>query len=171
MRGGDPRPYPLGVPPDLRLRPVQPADLDVLFEFGRDAESVRMAAFTSKDPSDRAAFDAHWTRLLADPTVLARTVVADGAVVGSVASFVLDGQREVTYWIGRPHWGRGRATQALAAFLALETTRPLFARAAKDNAGSIRVLSKCGFRLVGEGRWFSNARGAEIDEVILRLDA
>jgi RimJ/RimL family protein N-acetyltransferase len=150
---------------------VTPGDLDVLFEFGRDGESVRMAAFTSKDPDDRAAFDAHWTKLLADPTVRVRTIVADSAVVGSVVSFVLDGQREVAFWIGRAHWGRGLATQALAAFLVEEATRPLFARAAKDNAGSIRVLTKCGFRLVGEGRWFSNARGAEIHEVILRLDA
>jgi len=150
---------------------VTPGDLDVLFEFGRDAESVLMAAFTSKDPSDRAAFDAHWTKLLADPTLRVRTIVADGVVVGSVVSFVLDGQLEVAFWIGRAHWGRGLATQALAAFLVEEATRPLFARAAKDNAGSIRVLTKCGFQLVGEGRWFSNARGAEIDEVLLRLDA
>jgi hypothetical protein len=55
---------------------VTPGDLDVLFEFGRDGESVRMAAFTSKDPDDRAAFDAHWTKLLADPTVRVRTIVA-----------------------------------------------------------------------------------------------
>jgi RimJ/RimL family protein N-acetyltransferase len=34
----------------------------------------------------------------------------------------------------------------------------------------VRVLEKCGFKVVGEGRGFANARGAEIDELVLRLD-
>jgi RimJ/RimL family protein N-acetyltransferase len=156
---------------DIRLRDVTARDLDVLFEFGQDPEAVRMAAFTHKDPSDRAAFDRHWQRLLADASIRTRVVEAKGRVLGSVASFLLEGQREVTYWIGREHWGRGVATGALAAFLREETQRPLFARVAKDNVGSRRVLEKCGFRLVAEGKWFANARGAEIDELLLRLDA
>lgn len=154
----------------VRLRPVEPSDLDPLFEFEKDPIAVRMAAFTPKDPTDRAAFDAHWKRLLADPSVLVRAVTADGRVAGMIASFVLEGQREVTYWIDRALWGRGVATAALAEFIRVETTRPLFARAAKDNAGSVRVLAKCGFVIAGEGKWFANARGAEIDEVLLRLD-
>jgi RimJ/RimL family protein N-acetyltransferase len=153
-----------------RLRPTTERDLRALFEFSRDPESVRMAAFTANDPSDRAQFYRHWTKLLADPTVRARTVVADGVVVGSVIAFDADLGREVTYWIGRAHWGRGLASAALAALLVEETTRPLFARASKDNVGSIRVLEKNGFRVVGADRFFANARGAEIDEVVLRLD-
>ena len=44
------------------------------------------------------------------------------------------------------------------------------ARAALDNNGSIRVLEKCGFAVVDTGRGFANARGVEIDEVVMRLD-
>ncbi|HKB46638.1 MAG TPA: GNAT family protein [Ktedonobacterales bacterium] len=51
------------------------------------------------------------------------------------------------------------------------TLRPLFARAAKDNAASLRVLEKCGFTIVGEGKGFANARGAEVEEFVLRLSA
>ena len=40
---------------------------------------------------------------------------------------------------------------------------------AKDNAGSIRVLDECGFRLVGTERGFANARGAEIEELLFVL--
>jgi len=156
---------------DVRLRDVTEGDLDILFEYGRDPDAVRMAAFTHKDPSDRAAFDAHWARLFADASIRTRAIVADGRVVGSVASFLLEGEREVTYWIGREHWGKGLATSALAAFLREEAHRPIFARTAKDNVGSRRVLEKCGFRAVGEGKWFANALGAEIDELLLRLDA
>jgi hypothetical protein len=44
----------------------------------------------------------------------------DGRVVGHIASFDLEGRREVTYWIGRENWGRGIATRALQEFLKLE---------------------------------------------------
>ena len=159
-----------GMAEPVLLRGVAAADFDLLFEYGRDPEAVRVAAFTSKDPSDRAAFDAHWGRLLADASVRARAVVADGRVVGNVVSFVHSGKREVAFWIGREHWGRGFASAALAAFLREEAHRPLLAHVAKDNLGSRRVLEKCGFRPIGEGRWFANARGAEIDELLLRLD-
>ena len=48
-------------------------------------------------------------------------------------------------------WGRGVATRALAAFLGeAETTRPLFAGVVAHNAGSMRVLEKCGFSRTGE---------------------
>jgi RimJ/RimL family protein N-acetyltransferase len=48
---------------------------------------------------------------------------------------------------------------------------PLYAGAASDNAASIRVLAKCGFVLVGEGRGFAHGRNEDTDEVVLRLDA
>jgi hypothetical protein len=41
---------------------------------------------------------------------------------------------------------------------------------AADNQGSLRVLEKCGFRVVGEARGFASGRGEEIPELVLRLD-
>jgi RimJ/RimL family protein N-acetyltransferase len=38
-----------------------------------------------------------------------------------------------------------------------------------DNLGSIRVLEKCGFRMIGIEREFANARREEIDEAVYRL--
>ncbi|TFI21981.1 N-acetyltransferase [Streptomyces sp. 4R-3d] len=98
-----------------------------------------------------------------------RTVVADGEVAGHVAAYGPADEREVTYWIDRAHWGRGTATAALAALIEIEGTRPLHARAAADNAGSIRVLEKCGFVITGHDRGFAQARQGEIDEVLLTL--
>lgn len=155
----------------ISLRDVRDADLPIFFEHQLDPEAQAMAAFTAKDPSDRAAFMAHWRRILADPTVINRTIIVDDQVAGSVASYLDDGHPEVTYWLGRGFWGRGVATRALAEFLAsVNQTRPIYARAAKDNLGSLRVLEKCGFRVIGEDCGFANARGAEIDELLLRLD-
>ena len=153
------------------LRPVVPADLPIFFAQQLDPVANHMAAFTAKDPTDRAAFDAHWAKILADETIIIRTVLLDGQVAGSVSSFEQFGEREVTYWIGRAFWGKGVATQALAALLAQVETRPIFARAAKDNLASLRVLQKCGFKIIGEDKGFANARGAEIEEFILKLEA
>lgn len=158
---------------DVLLREVVDDDLDVFFAHRQDPEADRMAAFTAKDPSDQDAFDAHWRKIRADESVTIRTVVVDGSVAGHVASYVDEvlGKLEVTYWLGREYWGRGVATNALRAFLAIVTERPIYGRAAGDNVGSLRVLKKCGFMLVGEDRGFSNARGMEVDELILELAA
>lgn len=154
---------------NLILREVADDDLPLFFDNQRDPEAVRMAAFTSKDPEDRAAFDAHWTRIRARDDILIRTIVVNGRVVGSVLSYVMEGETEVSYWISRDYWGRGIATAALAEFLTIQTTRPIYARAAKDNTGSLRVLEKCGFRIIGEDRGFANGRGQEIEEFVLEL--
>ena len=154
----------------IALREVRDSDLPVLYSYSNESEGIRMAAFTWEDPSDRARFDAHWARLRQDPSVIARTVVGEGgAVLGNIGVFGPAEEREVTYWIGQAHWGRGAASAALRAMLGVVTERPLHARAAADNAGSIRVLEKCGFVVTGGERGFANARGEEIDEVLLVL--
>ena len=156
----------------LVLREVEDRDLGVLFEHWTNPDAIRVAAFTSPDQNDRAAFERRWARLRSDVSTTNRVVEIDGRVVGHIASFDLDEQREVTYWIGRQDWGRGIATRALHEFLArIERARPLYARAASDNVASIRVLEKCGFTRVGDARGFAHGRDEEIDEVILRLDA
>lgn len=154
---------------DLQLREVAAGDLPVFFEHQRDPLGVHMAAFTAKDPDDRTAFDAHWRRLRDDPTILMRTIEVDGRPAGHVSSYVGDVGLEVTYWLGRDYWGQGIATAALQAFLQQETRRPLHARAAADNAASLRVLEKCGFVRTGRARGYANARRAEIDEFLLEL--
>ncbi len=152
------------------LRETTPGDLDIFFRHQLDAEANRMAAFTGKDPADRDAFSSRWARILDDSAMTKRTVIYDGQVAGHVVSFERDGEPEITYWLGREFWGKGIATQALAQFLRQQRRRPLYARVAKDNRGSLRVLQKCGFRITGEDRGFANARGEEIDEYVLTLD-
>ncbi|MEV5884387.1 GNAT family N-acetyltransferase [Streptomyces sp. NPDC052020] len=153
----------------VALREVHDSDLPVFYRQLNDPESLRMAAFTPEDPADRHAFDAQWARLRSSAR-LVRTILADGDVVGSAAVYGEPGEREVTYWVDRAYWGRGVATAALRRVLAEVPERPLYARAAADNAASRRVLEKCGFRLTARARGFAQARGAEIDEVVLTLE-
>jgi RimJ/RimL family protein N-acetyltransferase len=155
---------------DLFLRDVVKDDLPLFFDFQLDADANYMAAFTAKDPTNLEAFTAHWNKNMANPTSIHRTIVCDGQVVGAVYSYEESRRPEVSYWIGKPHWGKGIATRALSEFLAhSNATRPIYARVAKDNLGSRRVLEKCGFNVIGESKGFANARGKEIEEFLLEL--
>ena len=153
----------------VRLRPVRETDLDALFRHTSDPESVRMAAFTTEDPHDRQRFDAHMAKVMSSPGITHCAVTWEGGLAGSIASYVVEGRTEVTYWIDRAVWGQGIATRALACFLDVVRLRPLYARAASDNAGSLRVLEKNGFRPHGTEVSYAPARGIEIEETILRL--
>lgn len=161
---------PLTAPwPPVTLRPVGEEDLDALFRQMSDPESVRMAAFTSEHPADRVRFDAHMAKVRATSDAVLLAVVHDCEVVGSIGHFVAEGRTEVTYWIDRAAWGRGIATRALHLLLDLVDTRPLYARAASDNAASLRVLAKAGFRAVGTEVSYAAGRRAEVEETILEL--
>jgi RimJ/RimL family protein N-acetyltransferase len=103
-------------------------------------------------------------------TAIARVIVVDGEVAGSISSWGDPDEREVTYWIGRSYWGKGIATRALNAFLTVDPSRPLHARVASDNVASRRVLEKCGFRVIATERGFAEARSGEIEEFVLRLE-
>ena len=123
----------------------------------------------SDDPADKEAFSAHWTRILGNESITIKTVLFGGRIAGNVLTFEQFGQREVSYWIGKAYWGQGVATAVLARFLRLVEIRPLYARAARDNFGSIRVLEKCGFTVCGEDSGFSNARDEEVEELAFEL--
>lgn len=155
---------------ETRVRPLRRSDHDAVFEMMADPEAVAMAAFTADDPSNRAAFDAHMERVLANPSV-DHQAVTDGSetLIGTIATFPSDeGHPEITYWIARPHWGHGHASRALTLVLE-QTRRPVLARVALDNFGSRRVLEKAGFHVVGSNRDYAPGRRAETEELILRL--
>lgn len=150
----------------VSLRDVSASDLPIFFEHQHDPEANRMAAFPARD---RDVFMAHWTRILGDDAITKKTVLFDGQVAGNVVSFEQNGQREIGYWIGRRFWGKGVATAALSAFLDLIETRPLYARVAKHNVASIRVLEKCGFEISGDDSGPSDVPGVEVEGFILEL--
>jgi RimJ/RimL family protein N-acetyltransferase len=127
------------------LRDVVDDDIEVFFEQQNDEEAIRMAVWP---PRDRDAFFEHWRGIIANDELIARTIVSGEEVAGNITSWPRDGKRFVGYWLGREYWGRGLATEALAE-LVQELDRPLYAEVATTNIGSIRVLEKCGFEVVG----------------------
>ena len=154
----------------ITLRTLTDSDLDTLFVWESDPRAVEMAAFTRANPSDRSEFDAHYERIRNDPACTLLAIDDDMEFVGTVGSFTIEGEREVTYWIAPARWGQGLASQALRALLAIEPTRPLYGRVADHNAASAKVLARAGFVEVGSETSFAPGVGAEVVEHIYRLD-
>jgi RimJ/RimL family protein N-acetyltransferase len=148
------------------LRDVAEADLDVFYEQQLDPEATAMALFPARD---REAFDAHWRRLLADDSVVKRTIVDEGAVAGNVGVWEHEGRLFVGYWLGREFWGRGLATAALVELVTELDARPLHAWVAASNVGSIRVLEKCGFVEVELRAEHDERVGGVVEEILFRL--
>jgi RimJ/RimL family protein N-acetyltransferase len=153
---------------EVRLRSVEDGDLDVFFDHQVDPKAIEMAAFPARDKDQ---FAAHWAKIRADDTMVVRTIVADGMVAGNIGSWQQNGQRLLGYWVGRAHWGRGVATEALARLVDELSTRPLYAHVAVHNVGSIRVLEKCGFRRDRVQEAKAPAPDDGVEEFIFVLDA
>jgi RimJ/RimL family protein N-acetyltransferase len=96
-----------------------------------------------------------------------RTFLFEVQIAGYVSHHSWFGEPEVTYWIDKKQWGKGIATRALQLFLEEQAIRPLYGRVVKDNVASRRVLEKCGFVLAGQDKGFAQARGQEVEELIL----
>jgi RimJ/RimL family protein N-acetyltransferase len=143
------------------LRDVVDGDLDAFFEHQREPEANEMAVFPARD---RETFYAHWRRILADDSLIQKTIVDSGEVAGNICCWPQDGRRLLGYWLGREFWGKGLATRALQEFAEdVVTDRPLHAWVAATNTGSIRVLEKCGFVKVGEHTT------TEVEELLFEL--
>ncbi|WP_228919037.1 GNAT family N-acetyltransferase [Streptomyces sp. DH20] len=155
-----------GLPP---LRPLGEEDLPRLFEIQLDERARQLAAFVTEETKDREAYLAEHRRFLADPEITNRGVEVDGKLVGSVAVFPVEGDIELTYWIHRSLWGRGVATAAVAQMLKEVAVRPIHARVAEDNAGSVRVLERNGFVRIGSEDSFAGGCQATVTALVYKL--
>ena len=150
----------------VRLRNIDPNDLPTLYEFQLDKESNQLAAV---NPRNTDQFHGHWDKILHDTSVTVRAVQVGGQLAGCISCFNSDGQDSIGYWIGREFWGRGIATQALSLLLDDVSIRPLHARVAVSNTASLRVLEKCGFKIVGHQHSSADERYQECEEALLEL--
>lgn len=151
---------------EVRLRSVELNDLPLLYGFQLDLESNEMA-FTH--PRSAEDFDAHWSKILRDPSVVVRAIVACDSLVGCISCFESDGQHHLGYWVGKEFWGREIASRALKLLLEEVRTRPLHSRVAVSNIASIRVLEKSGFQEVRRGMSPATVRYVACEEVVMKL--
>jgi RimJ/RimL family protein N-acetyltransferase len=164
----------------LRLRELGLADAQRISEFTSEPEVARNTSRIPL-PNPPVAVEGWMITLFARaPLGLdhVRAIEADGELVGLIGAhgelgWGGGGAIEIGYWIGKPYWGRGYATEALRAFV-FEATElgALEAGHFADNPASGRVLERAGFVYTGEtSPIFSLARGEQVPCRRMRFDA
>jgi len=129
----------------VRLREMREADIPIIFEHRKEPAGAELASMAVKQEANRDAFFAHWRGLIAKEEVVTQIIESAGEIAGHLMCFELEGRREVGYWLGEEHWGKGVLSAALPLFIAGLPWRPLYAVTSKHNAPSLRVLEKVGF--------------------------
>ena len=158
---------PLDANIEVSLRDVTHADLPDMFELQLDPESNRMAFIR---PRPRDVFFERWELILREKTAIGKIIQVNGAFAGTIGFFQQNGLDSIGYLVAREFWGRGVATRAVQLMIREITVRPLHARVARPNTGSVRVLQKCGFVITGYAHSPGDERYIECEEVKLRLD-
>jgi RimJ/RimL family protein N-acetyltransferase len=101
-------------------------------------------------------------------------ILRSGALIGCTG-YRPQGQRhaELGYWIGKPYWGRGYATEAARAVIThafeVDGFDYLSAGHFNDNPASARVIEKLGFARHGAEIRACAARGTEASCLTYRL--
>jgi len=147
----------------LVLRPLRADDADRLVALLADDRDAVLQMSHMPWPCTPAAAR-EWIALRTQPgaTTFAITRVDDEALLGAIGFGGLPEMPGVGYWIGRPYWNQGYATEALRLVIAQVRAlgaKGLQAETFPENPASARVLAKCGFRDRGLGRRNYPARG------------
>jgi RimJ/RimL family protein N-acetyltransferase len=157
----------------LWLRPVDAADLPDLLEVNGDEVATRFLPYAAwRDMDDAEAWFARTQALVAagGAQQLVLEQRAGGRVIGSVLLFRHEpgsARIEIGYVLGRAHWRRGYAREALTALLDLlfgeSGIRRVEAEVNPANAASNALLLGLGFRHEGVLRQRWVAKGVAYD--------
>jgi RimJ/RimL family protein N-acetyltransferase len=156
------------------VRSWQVGDEDSLARHANDRDIWLNLRDRFPHPYTRADAE-HWIRFaLGQQPATNFAIAVAGEAVGGIGLMLHDDvercSAEVGYWLGRAFWGRGIVTAALRrltahAFPAYSLTR-IYALPFADNAASIRVLVKAGFRFEGRLRRSAVKDGVVRDQVV-----
>lgn len=159
--------------PRLVLRPFQASDAAAVHAYVSDRELASTTAAIPHPYPEGAAevwIATHAMRSAdSEAVVLAITLRETGELVGSIEIRLSPAHRraDLGYWVGRPHWGRGYATEAAGALLrwAFDTLdlHRVHASHLGRNPSSGAVLRKIGMRHEGTLRSHFEKWGAMED--------
>ena len=142
----------------LVLRPVEDTDGPAIRALASDPDvALKTARIPHPYPTGaEQEFIDRSKRLLASGQVLGCAIerIDEAGMIGSIG-LVINGVRsegELGFWVGKPFWGRGYATEAVDAMLRLGFDaiglRRIRAKAMASNPASIRVQERAGMRFV-----------------------
>jgi RimJ/RimL family protein N-acetyltransferase len=152
----------------LSYRPLKGADASRIASLAGEWDVARM---TSRIPHPYSLVDADlWIASIGNDEFV-RAVQHNGDLIGAVGYIEAEDKEEaeIGYWIGKPWWGRGYATEAARALMEHCFGDCEFRRLTCghfiDNPASARVIAKLGFRRIGKGSQWCEARKSEVETI------
>jgi len=155
----------------LLLRPPLEADIPAFAAGLDEIEVVRMLArvpfpYSLEDGRDFLASARDSARWGTDVNLV---ITRQDEILGCIGLADIPAINELGYWLGRPYWRQGFASEAVAAFLAwafdeLGVTT-ITSGAFSDNPASLRVQEKNGFERIGASMRPSLARGRDVEHI------
>jgi len=157
----------------LVLRPLGEADAPEIARLAGDWDVARMTgriAFPYSEELARA-----WMNTIGDGEFV-RAVAYQDRLIGAVGYVEDDnGSAEIGYWIGKPWWGQGFATEAASALIDHCFTTAGLSRLTCchfiDNTASKRVIEKLGFAARRTTSAWCDARQEEVEALTYELTA
>lgn len=160
----------------LRLRPITMPDAPAISRYTSDPRVARMLD-NVPSPNPVVAVEG-WLEIQAALRAqggrsMLYGVEFAGDFAGTVSARWQGDAWSVGYWIGRPFWGQGLATEAARAVIEeAGAAAPVTAWHYFDNLASSRVLAKVGFVYTGvDAPRFCLARGEMVEARQMRLKA
>lgn len=159
----------------LTLRWPQKQDARYWLAYLNDFDVTKTLArvpfpYTAKDADEWMAFTA---RNRANGAGVNCTIVADTLVGGISLDGIANGEAELGYWLAKPYWRHGFASEAARAMTryAFETLGLNALRSGyfEENPRSGRILEALGFQETGRGPQSCRARNTEVPHVEMRL--
>lgn len=155
---------PILVTERLVMRPPHEEDVPELAELAANRRVAEMLARMPHPYGEREARAfVERSRTGGAGCTYALTLAETGAFIGCAGLDARNGALELGYWVGEPFWGNGYATEAAHALVDLAfrvTDIDRLAVACRvTNAGSRRVIHKCGFQFAGQGMMDSIVAG------------
>lgn len=148
----------------LTLRPLQHDDAERIAVLGGDWD---VASMTGRIPYPYSAEAAqHWLTGVAHGEVVLGIWQANALIGLCGYSPLTGGSAELGYWIGKPYWGQGYATEASRALMDFGFRKGRIKHFTCchfiDNPASARVAAKLGFRSLGTGTGWCEARQKDL---------
>ncbi len=149
----------------LTLRPLRPADAGRVAELAGDWEVASMTARIPYPYTEGMA--RQWIETI-EPDEFVCAIEHDGEFIGLCGYLPdNDGSAELGYWLGKPYWGKGFATEAAQALIRycfrVAKIRRLTSGHFVENPASQRVIAKLGFHEIESSPCWCEARKVMVD--------
>ena len=137
--------------------------------------NLEVSRFLSRVPHPYTVEDAEeWIRRI-QAEEFNFSIYLDNYLIGGIGlSKTEENSHDLGYWLGSGHWGLGYATESVNALLDYSfdklDSKKIRASVMKGNTGSINVLLKLGFKILGEGETYSHSLKETVPSIKFFLD-